>query len=205
MIDPTVHIVDDDKPFRAAVGRMLETSGFTVIGYGSGQEVLDQLPHGPGCILLDLNMPGLSGLELQDRLSQVAPLLPIVFLTGAGSVSTSVQAMKAGAQDFLEKPASREALLNAVRRALSRGDNLRLEKERLDTLRALFDDFTQREMQVFKQVVRGRLNKQIAFDLNTSERTIKAHRHNIMEKLRVRSLAEAVSIAEKLGFLDAAD
>jgi FixJ family two-component response regulator len=204
-MEQTVHIVDDDNSFRIAVARMLETSGFTVIGYGSSQEVLDRLPDGPGCILLDLNMPGLSGLELQDRLVRIAPLLPIVFLSGAGSVSTSVQAMKAGAQDFLEKPASREALLNAVQRALLRGNNLRLEKDKLDTLRALFDDFTPREMQVFKQVVRGRLNKLIAFDLHTSERTVKAHRHSIMEKLRVRSLAEAVSIAEKLGFLDAAD
>jgi FixJ family two-component response regulator len=205
MMNPTVHIVDDDKPFRVAVGRMLETSGFAVIDYGSSEEILDRVPSGPGCILLDLNMPGLSGLELQDRLSEVAPLLPIVFLSGAGSVSTSVQAMKAGAQDFLEKPASREVVLNAVRRALSRSHNLRLEKDKLDNLRALFDGFTPREMQVFKQVVRGRLNKQIAFDLHTSERTIKAHRHNIMEKLQVRSLAETVSIAQTLGFLEAAD
>jgi FixJ family two-component response regulator len=205
MMEPTIHIVDDDRSFRTAVERMLKTSGFTVVCYGSSEEILDRVPMGPGCVLLDLKMPGISGLELQDRLSRVAPLLPVVFLSGEGSVSTSVQAMKAGAQDFLEKPASREALLTAVRRAVLRGDNLRLEKDRLDALRTLFDGLTPREIQVFKQVVRGRLNKQIAFDLNTSERTVKAHRHSIMGKLRVRSLAEAVSIAEKLGFLDTAD
>jgi FixJ family two-component response regulator len=202
-MEPTIHIVDDDRSFRTAVERMLKTSGFAVQCYASSQEILERVPSGPGCILLDLKMPGLSGLELQEKLSQVAPLLPVVFLSGAGSVSTTVQAMKAGAQDFLEKPAPREALLEAVRRAVSSGATQRLEKEKLDFLRGLFDALTPREVQVFKHFVRGRLNKQIAFDLNTSERTIKAHRHKIMEKLHARSLAEAISIAEKLGLLNA--
>jgi FixJ family two-component response regulator len=149
-----------------------------------------------------LKMPDLSGLELQARLSRIAPMMPIVFLSGAGDISSSVQAMKAGALDFLEKPASKEALLNAVQGALSRGEAKRRESEKLHSLRGLFDRLSPREVQVFHLLVRGQLNKQIAFHLHTSERTIKAHRHNVMEKLGVRSLAEAASIAERLGLLD---
>ncbi|GEC34694.1 chemotaxis protein CheY [Sinorhizobium fredii USDA 205] len=200
-VDPTVHIVDDDKYFRIAVGRLLETTGFRIASYESAEELLSRLPTGPGCILLDLQMPGLSGLELQARLAEMAPLLPIVFLTGRGDIGTSVRAMKAGADDFLEKPVSSATLLAAVERALRRCETRRSEQDRTNALRALIASLTPREAQVFCMIVRGKRNKQIAYELSTSERTVKAHRHNVMEKLGVLSLAEAVSIAERLGLL----
>ena len=200
---PIVHIVDDDRSFRTAVGRLIEASGFRIASYESGNDILARLP-GPeaGCILLDLNMPGVSGTELQQCLAERAPLLPIIFLTGKGNIEASVRAIKAGADDFLEKPAPATALLGAIERALGEFERRRAQRDRADTLRSLVASLTPRESQVFAMVVRGRRNKQIAFDLNTSERTIKAHRHSIMEKLGVTSLAEAVSIAERLGLLD---
>jgi len=195
----TVHIVDDDPSFRTAVGRLLETSGFRVASYESGEEMLAHLPSGPGCILLDLQMPGLSGLELQARLADMAPLLPIVFLTGRGDIGTTVRAMKAGAYDFLEKPASSMALLEAVGRALQLCETRQLEQDRVQALHTRVASLTPRESQVFDLIVRGKRNKQIAYELSTSERTVKAHRHNVMEKLGAGSLAEVVSMAEKLG------
>jgi FixJ family two-component response regulator len=132
----------------------------------------------------------------------MAPLLPIVFLTGRGDIGSSVRAMKAGADDFLEKSASSKALLEAVKRALLRYEARRLEQDRLRALRTLVASLTARESQVFSLIIRGKRNKQIAYDLGTSERTVKAHRHNVMEKLGVRSLAEAVSIAERVGLLE---
>jgi FixJ family two-component response regulator len=200
---PIIHIVDDDKSFRTAVGRMIEASGFRIASYGSGDDILARLPNSEaGCILLDLQMPGLSGPELQGRLAEKAPLLPIVFLTGQGSIEASVRAIKAGAEDFLEKPASGKSLLEAVERALLENEKRRTEHDRAHRLQALVASLTPRESQVFGQIVRGKPNKQIAYTLGTSERTVKAHRHKIMEKLGVRSLAEAVSIAERLGLLD---
>jgi FixJ family two-component response regulator len=197
---PVIHIVDDDKSFRTAVARLMETSGFRVASYESGEAILAHLPSSePGCILLDLRMPGLSGLELQSRLAEMAPILPIVFLTGHGDVGSTVRAMKGGADDFLEKTASSNELLEAVKQALLRCDARRLEQDRLLALRTLVASLTPREVQVFSLIVHGKRNKQIAHDLSTSERTVKAHRHNVMEKLGVHSLAEAVSIAERLG------
>ncbi len=169
----------------------------------SGDDILARLPSTEsGCILLDLQMPGLSGSELQNRLAAAAPLLPIVFLTGHGDISATVRAIKAGAEDFLEKTASSKFLLEAIERALVQFDKRRLERDRLEALQTLVASLTSRESEVFNLIVRGKLNKQIAFALGTSERTIKAHRHSIMEKLGVHSLAEAVSIAERLGLLD---
>lgn len=197
---PVIHIVDDDKSFRTAVARLLETSGFCVASYESAEEILAHLPISePGCILLDLQMPGLSGLELQSRLAEMAPILPVVFLTGHGDVGSTVRAMKGGAADFLEKTASSKELLEAVKQALLRCEARRLEQDRLHALRTLVASLTAREAQVFSLIVHGKRNKQIAHDLSTSERTVKAHRHNVMEKLGVQSLAEAVSIAERLG------
>jgi FixJ family two-component response regulator len=202
-MQPIIHIVDDDKSFRTAVGRLIEASGFRTASYGSGDDILARLPNSEaGCILLDLQMPGLSGPELQGRLAEKAPLLPIVFLTGQGSIEASVRAIKAGAEDFLEKPASGKSLLVAVERALLENVKRRTEHDRAHRLRALTASLTPRESQVFGLIVRGKPNKQIAYTLGTSERTIKAHRHQIMEKLGVRSLAEAVSIAERLGLVD---
>jgi FixJ family two-component response regulator len=152
-----------------------------------------------------MRMTGLDGLELQDRLKRMDSILPIVFLTGHGDIPTSVRAIKAGAEDFLSKPVSKDTLLEAVERALARYRDQRDRRDRLDTLRALVSAFTPRESEVFALVVRGRLNKQIAYELGASERTIKAHRHVVMHKLKVASLAEAVSIAERLGMLTSQD
>ena len=166
----------------------------------SGDDFLARLPKSEaGCILLDLRMPGLSGPELQERLVLAVPLLPIVFLTGQGTIAASVQAMKAGADDFLEKPISSQILREAIERALANNEKRRAGHDQIQALQTKVFSLTPREIQVFDLVVRGRRNKQVAYDLNTSERTIKAHRHSIMEKLGVTSFAEMVSIAERLG------
>ena len=188
------------------MGRLLSASGYHVSLYASGEELLAQLPAAAtGCILLDLEMPGLNGLALQRRLVDVAPLLPVVFLTGYGDVSASVQAMKAGADDFLEKPATSDLLLEAVARALRREVKQRHEFESSRAAQSRLTSLTPREFQVLRLIVCGKLNKQIAHALGTSERTIKAHRHNVMKKIGARSLAEAVSIAERLGLVDFAE
>lgn len=201
---PVIHVVDDDAGFRAALARLLQAASYQVVLYASASELLE-IPwrNGPGCILLDLQMPGLDGLELQHRLAELGQSLPIVFLTGHGDVATSVRAIKAGAEDFLLKPVARDRLLEAVERALAHYEEGRERNAVLSSLRALVASLTPREHEVFMLLVRGKLNKQAAHDLGTSERTIKAHRHSIMQKLRVRSLAEAVSIAERLGILTA--
>jgi FixJ family two-component response regulator len=203
---PTIHIIDDDGSFRTALARLVETFGFSATCYESGEEFLAHLPKSEtGCILLDLRMPGLSGPELQERLARAAPLLPVIFLTGRGTIAAGVQAMKAGADDFLEKSVPKEILRNAIDAAVARNRNRRAERDQVQGIRAKLANLTPRENQVFDLVVRGKRNKQIAYDLNTSERTIKAHRHSIMEKLGATSLAEMVSIAERLGRARPAD
>jgi RNA polymerase sigma factor (sigma-70 family) len=201
---PLIHIVDDDAALRTAIARLLQASGYRVALYESGNQFLDNPPKPePGCVLLDLRMPGLSGREVQDRLLERGSILPIIFLTSHGDIPTSVQAIKGGAEDFLSKPVLKKTLCEAIERALLRYEQAREHGERLAALRAVVASLTPRESEVFALVVRGKLNKQIAYELGTSERTIKAHRHGIMEKLRVRSPAEAVSIAERLGMLEA--
>ncbi|MGY4569526.1 response regulator [Bradyrhizobium pachyrhizi] len=196
-----VHIVDDDASFRAALERRLKLAGYRVVTYASARELLDQLPddEGAGCILLDVRIPGMSGPELQGRLNELGSTLPIVFLTGHADTATTVQAIKAGAEDFLTKPIASEQLIEAINRALARHELARGRRTRLDSLRALLAKLTPRERQVFDLIVCGRINKQIAHELGTTERTIKAHRHQVMEKMEVQSLAELVSIAEQLG------
>ncbi len=204
-MNPVIHIVDDDNSFRTAVGRLVAAYGFRVAFYESGDQFLAKLPNAePGCILLDLQLPGLSGTALQERLAATAPLLPIIYLTGEGNIQAGVRAIKAGAEDFLEKPASGEELKEAIDRALLQYEKRRSEHDRLHALETLAASLTPREAQVFDLIVRGKPNKQIAYVLGTSERTVKAHRHCVMEKLGVRSLAEAVSIAERIGRLAAA-
>jgi RNA polymerase sigma factor (sigma-70 family) len=199
---PLVHVVDDDQSFRLAVGRMLRMCSFDVALYESADQLLEKpLRADRGCILLDLQMTGLDGLELQRRLTRLGNVLPIIFLTGHGDIPTSVRAIKAGADDFLSKPVSTATLRESVGRALQRYDATHEQRERLNTLRTLVATLTPREHEVFDLVVRGKLNKQIAHELGTSVRTVKAHRHNLMQKLRVKSVAEAVSIAERLGTL----
>jgi FixJ family two-component response regulator len=201
-----VHVVDDDAPFRRAIARLLRASGYEVALYESANHLLEAPDsREPGCILLDVQMPGLSGPQLQARLAETGNLLPIVFLTGHGDVPTSVRAIKKGAEDFLLKPISKHALIEAVTRALARYEQMCARVKQLESMRALVVTLTPREREVFALIVRGKLNKQVAFSLGTSQRTIKAHRSAVMQKLKVRSFAEAVTIAERLGMLAAAD
>jgi FixJ family two-component response regulator len=203
-----VHVVDDDASFRTAIERRLKNAGYLVAGYASAQELLDRLlldhlPSGDqsGCILLDVRIPGLSGPELQSRLRELGSTLPIVFLTGFADVPTTVLAIKGGAEDFLTKPVSSEDLLAAVERALARHQAGRSQRDRLDAVRAHLAMLTPRERQVFELVIRGKTNKQVGNGLGATERTIKAHRHRVMEKLQVQTLAELVSLAERAGIL----
>jgi FixJ family two-component response regulator len=201
---PTVHIVDDDAPFRTAVRRVLDASGYRVALYDSAEQLLAQLSAGePGCILLDVRMPGLSGPQLQERLAELGNRVPIVFLTGHGDIPMSVQAIKAGAEDFLTKPVPREKLVAAVERALTRDAQQRAHDGELDAMRSRVLRLTPRESEVFALVVRGKLNKQIAGELGTAERTVKAHRQKVMEKCEAQSLAELVRMAERLGMVAA--
>jgi FixJ family two-component response regulator len=197
-----IHVVDDDASFRTAIARLLRASGYQVALYDSGDQLLKaSLDDVPGCILLDMRMSGLDGLQLQDRLKQLDSIHPILFLTGYGDVPSSVKAIKAGAEDFLSKPVPKETLLEAVERAITRYREQRGRRDRFDHYRALLSTLTPRESEVFALVVRGQLNKQIAHELGTTVRTVKAHRRAMMQKLKVTSLAEAVSIAERLGML----
>jgi RNA polymerase sigma factor (sigma-70 family) len=198
-----VHIVDDDASFRTAIERRLTKAGYEVATYSSAQHLLDRLPGESelGCILLDVRIPGLSGPELQGRLSELGATLPIVFLTGYPDVSITVQTIKAGAEDFLTKPVSSDELLHAIERAIARHEAARGLKSRLDIVRAHIAKLTPREREVFELVIRGKTNKQVANALGATERTIKAHRHRVMEKMQVQSLAELVSLAERVGVL----
>ena len=199
-----VYVVDDDASFRKAIERRLKVAGYEVETYSSAQLLLDRVPAAerPGCILLDLQMPGLNGLEVQDRLVELGSILPIVFVTGHADTPATVRAIKAGAEDFLTKPASSEQLIAAIERSLARYESARSQRSKLDSIRAHLATLTPRERQVFDLIVRGKINKQIATELGTTERTVKAHRHEVMEKMQVHSLAELVSSAERLGLLD---
>lgn len=197
---PIVHVVDDDDSVRTAVVRLLQAVGYQARGYASAGEFLlgrsDR--NAPGCVVLDVRMPGPSGLDLQEALARLEVPLPIVFLTGHGDIPMSVRAMKAGAVDFLTKPVSRDALLAAVRTALARDAETRSAHERRRAFRARYETLTPREREVFTGVVAGKLNKQIAGELGTAERTIKAHRAQVMEKMQVASVAELVHVADQL-------
>jgi RNA polymerase sigma factor (sigma-70 family) len=197
-------VIDDDASYRTAVERRLRLAGYDVETYSLAQQLLDRLPDGetPGCILLDVQMPGLSGLELQNRLIERGSILPIVFVTGYADTPTTVRAIKAGAEDFLTKPASSEQLIDAIERAMARYEAARRQRSEFNSLCGLVATLTPRERQVFNLIVRGKINKQIAHELGTTERTVKAHRHQVMEKMQVHSLAELVSNAERLGVLD---
>lgn len=203
MLPGTVHVVDDDASFRTAIERRLKQAGYAVSTYPSAQQLLDRLPDEsePACILLDVRIPDLSGPELQDRLSKLGSTVPIVFLSGYADVPLTVRAIKAGAEDFLTKPVSSEQLLHAVEQAMAHHEALRAQKRKLDGLRELVDTLTPRERQVLERVVQGKTNKRIAEQLGATERTIKAHRHRVMEKMKVQTLANLVSIAERLGIL----
>ena len=192
---PIVRVVDDDASFLTAVARMLRASGFVVKTYASAVEFLAQPELDvPGCVLVDLQMPGLSGLDLQEALTKAGHMLPVIFLSGHGDIPTTVQVMRQGAEDFLTKRAPKEELLEAVKRALVRDATERAERARLAALSVPFATLTPRELEVLKHVVQGRLNKQIAYDLGIHERTVKLHRTAITTKLGVHSTAELTKL-----------
>ncbi|QDW40154.1 response regulator transcription factor [Bradyrhizobium sp. KBS0727] len=198
-----IHVIDDDASFRTAIERHLKLAGYEVETYSSAQQLLDRLPDNetPGCILLDVQMPGLTGLELQGRLAERGSILPIIFVTGYSDTPATVRAIKAGAEDFLTKPASSTQLIEAIERAVARFAPAFSQRNELEAFRNRLATLTPREHQVFNLIVRGKINKQVALELGTAERTVKAHRHEVMEKMQVNSLAELVSIAERLGLL----
>jgi FixJ family two-component response regulator len=196
---PVVHVVEDDDDSRRAVARLLKRAGYTVESYASSSEFLDQAPIArPGCMVLDVQLPDASGLELQETLARAADTLPVVFVTGHGDISMSVRAMKAGAVDFLTKPVPGTVLIAAVGQALARDTRERAARAHARAVQQQYERLTPREREVFAHLVGGKLNKQVAFDLGTAERTIKAHRHAIMEKLGAQSIADLIGVATAL-------
>jgi FixJ family two-component response regulator len=198
----TVYVVDDDASFLTAVARLLRAAHYDVRHYSSAMDFLAALaPDAHGCVIADLKMPGLSGLDLQDALIKADSPMPVIFLTGHGDIPTSVRAMRHGAEDFLTKRAPKEELLDAVKRALARDAWAREQRTRLSGLRARFDAVTPREREVLAHVLQGKLNKQIACDLGINERTVKLHRTSFMSKLQVQSVAELTRLVQDAGLL----
>ena len=198
--EPTVFVIDDDVSFLRSVGRLLRASGFRVVSHNSAAEFLCELrPDTPGCVITDLMMPGMDGLALQAALRNADSVLPILFLTAHGDIPLTVQAMRAGAVDFLTKHAPKEALVAAVNRALAQNQKERAEHARRQALHRLFALLTEREREVLGQVVQGKLNKQIAGDLGLHERTVKLHRTSITTKLGVHSAAELTRLVQEAG------
>jgi FixJ family two-component response regulator len=194
-----VHLIEDDESSRIASSRLLRTAGYAVRVYSTGAEFLAQPPTEAGCLVLDLRLPGPSGLDLQERLSTLANPLPIVFLTGHGDVPKTVRAMKAGAVDFLTKPVDAPVLLDAVARAIARDAENRVVRARQHEARARYSRLTPRERDVFAHLISGQLNKQIGYDLGISERTTKIHRGQVLEKMQADSIADLVRLAADLG------
>jgi FixJ family two-component response regulator len=195
-----VCVIDDDLSMRTAVGRLLESEDYVVEIFTGAQEFLARVPHtGPSCVILDLNMPGLSGLQLQDTLAEMRRPEQVVFITGGASVPTCVQAMKAGAVDYLQKPFRDEDLLSCVERALQRSSEQWLQRSQRKDVRDRLATLTPREFDVLKGVVAGMLNKQIAAQFGTTEGTIKVHRGRVMQKMNVTSVAELVVLAQRAG------
>jgi two-component system, LuxR family, response regulator FixJ len=198
----TVFIVDDDVSFLRSLSRLLRASGFQVVIHDSAVEFLAELrPDTNGCVITDLMMPGMDGMALQEAIRKTGSALPIIFLTGHGDIPTTVQAMRRGADDFLTKHAPKADLLAAVHRALAHHEQQRTERARLQALRQPFELLTEREREVLRHVVQGKLNKQIAAELGIHERTVKLHRTSITTKLQVHSVAELTRLVQAVGEL----
>jgi len=196
----TIFIVDDDASFLRSISRLLQAAGYAVKTFESAQKFLAELtPEMRGCVLADLQMPGMNGLELQDALGKSVNPLPVVFLSAQGNIPTTVQAMRHGAEDFLTKLAPKENVLDAVKRALTRDASSRRDRERLQALRTRFEALTQRELEVLEHVVKGQQNKQIADELGIHLRTVKLHRTNLTRRLQVQSVAELTRLVEEAG------
>ena len=197
---PLIHVVDDDESLRTSLLDLLHAAGFEARGYAStGEFLLDPMPDRPGCALLDVRLPGPSGLDLQAALQRQGVTIPIIFLTGHADVPTSVRAMKAGAIDFLEKPVRRETLLDAIDRALASDNTQRTARDMAKRKSARLALLTVREREVFDRIVAGKLNKQVADELGVSLRTVKAYRAQVMEKLGVDTAAELGKLAGEQG------
>lgn len=198
---PTVFLIDDDPSVRRALARLIKSAGYQVQIFVSAREFLERMPDGaqPACLVLDVRMPGLSGIDLQRELRLTNLVLPIIFVTGHGDIPMTVKAMKAGAVDFLPKPVRDADLLRAIDQALLRARQEGAERDELADIQGRIDTLTAREREVMSLVVKGRLNKQIASELGTVEKTVKVHRARVMDKMQVDSVAELVRIAEKIG------
>jgi FixJ family two-component response regulator len=198
-----VHVIEDDEASRIASSRVLKSVGHEVRVYATAAEFLASPPTEGGCLVLDLRLPGPSGLDLQERLKELDNPLPIVFLTGYGDIPKTVRAMQAGAVDFLTKPVEAPMLVNAVARALARDATERALRARRGSVQERFNRLTPREREVFAHLISGQLNKQIGFDLGITERTIKIHRHQVLEKMEANSVADLVRMANDLGIAPA--
>ena len=198
-IIPTIHIVDDDASYRTAMERLLKAAGYSVRTYASGAEFLDSpVWDYPGCILLDMSMPNLTGLDVQSALPRRGENLPIIFISGDATIPSTVQALKSGALDFLTKPIQKDVLLSTIASVLARDAEARRQCERLRRTVLSFENLTSRQQAVFQGVIAGKLNKQIAAELGITERTIKAHRSEVMKKMQVDSVAGLVHLAIQL-------
>jgi FixJ family two-component response regulator len=200
--DAMVFVVDDDAPMRESLKNLIRSVGLRAELFASAQEFLrSKRPDVPSCLVLDVRLPGLSGLDLQRRTSEAGLEIPIIFITGHGDIPMTVRAMKAGAMEFLTKPFRDQDLLDAIQQALERDRKARDQRAEIEELRSRFASLTAREREVMARVVAGLLNKQIGAELGTSETTVKIHRHQVMEKMGAMSLPELVRMADRLGIL----